>query len=55
MCVFVCVLYSHRGLLQTVQKVMMVHLEVGVGLTHQGLSCFLGRLKGTNTNHMTTQ
>lgn len=48
-CVCVC---SHRGLLQTVQEVMMVHVEVGVGLTHQRLPGFLGRLQGTNTNHM---
>lgn len=51
-CVSVC---PHRGLLQTVQEVMMQHLEVGVDLIHQGLSCFLGRLQGINRNHMSTQ
>ena len=55
MCACACVrvhVCSHRGLLQAVQEVMMVHVEVGVSLTHQRLSSFLGRLQDTNTNHM---
>lgn len=46
---------SHRGLLQTVQQVMMMHLEAGVGLTHQRLSRFLRGLRDTNDTETQNQ
>lgn len=46
---------SHRGLLQTVQQVMMVHLEAGVGLTHQRLSRFLRGLRNTKNTDSQNQ
>jgi len=43
----------HRGLLQTVEQVMMLQVKVRVGLAHQRLPCFFGRLQETSTDHMT--